>query len=34
MSATEPALRTAYLMVHDEMERDFIPVVAKRLRPT
>lgn len=31
MSASEPALRTAYLMVHDEMERDFIPVVAKRL---
>jgi AcrR family transcriptional regulator len=32
MSATEPALRTAYLMVHDEMERGFTPVVAKRLR--
>ncbi|HEY9266833.1 MAG TPA: helix-turn-helix domain-containing protein [Mycobacterium sp.] len=32
MSATEPALRTAYLMVHDEMERGFIPVVARRLR--
>ncbi|WP_443677448.1 TetR/AcrR family transcriptional regulator [Mycobacterium yunnanensis] len=32
MSATEPALRTAYLMVHDEMERGFAPVVAKRLR--
>ena len=32
MSATEPALRTAYLMVHDEMERGFVPVVAKRLR--
>ena len=32
MSASDPALRTAYLMVHDEMERDFIPVVAKRLR--
>ena len=31
MSASEPALRTAYLMVHDEMERDFVPVVAKRL---
>ncbi|MGU3651809.1 TetR/AcrR family transcriptional regulator [Mycolicibacterium sp. A43C] len=31
MSATEPALRTAYLMVHDEMERGFIPVIAKRL---
>jgi AcrR family transcriptional regulator len=32
MSASEPALRTAYLMVHDEMERGFIPVVARRLR--
>jgi AcrR family transcriptional regulator len=32
VSATEPALRAAYLMVHDEMERGFIPVVAKRLR--
>ncbi|KQY08376.1 TetR family transcriptional regulator [Mycobacterium sp. Root135] len=32
MSATEPALRTAYLMVHDEMERGFVPVVARRLR--
>jgi AcrR family transcriptional regulator len=32
MSATEPALRTAYLMVHDEMERGFLPVVAARLR--
>lgn len=32
MSVTEPALRTAYLMVHDEMERGFIPVVAGRLR--
>ncbi|WBP95061.1 helix-turn-helix domain containing protein [Mycolicibacterium neoaurum] len=31
MSATEPALRTAYLMVHDEMERGFIPMIAKRL---
>lgn len=31
MSAQEPALRTAYLMVHDEMERGLIPVVAKRL---
>ncbi|MGN7779499.1 TetR/AcrR family transcriptional regulator [Mycolicibacterium sp. 22603] len=31
MSVTEPALRTAYLMVHDEMERGFIPVIAKRL---
>ena len=32
LSATEPALRTAYLMVHDEMERGFAPVVARRLR--
>jgi AcrR family transcriptional regulator len=32
MSATEPALRTAYLMVHDEMERRFVPIVARRLR--
>ncbi|MGE0220192.1 TetR/AcrR family transcriptional regulator [Mycolicibacterium sp.] len=32
LSATEPALRTAYLMVHDEMERGFVPVVARRLR--
>ncbi|GAB7066257.1 TetR/AcrR family transcriptional regulator [Mycolicibacterium hodleri] len=32
MSATEPALRTAYLMVHDDMERGFAPVVARRLR--
>jgi AcrR family transcriptional regulator len=31
MSAEEPALRTAYLMVHDEMERGFVPVVAQRL---
>ncbi|MGE2737450.1 TetR/AcrR family transcriptional regulator [Mycolicibacterium vaccae] len=31
LSVEEPALRTAYLMVHDEMERDFVPVVAKRL---
>jgi AcrR family transcriptional regulator len=31
MSTSEPALRTAYLMVHDEMERGLIPVVAKRL---
>lgn len=31
LSVTEPALRTAYLMVHDEMERGFIPVVAARL---
>jgi len=32
MSTTEPALRTAYLMVHDDMERGFIPVAAQRLR--
>jgi AcrR family transcriptional regulator len=32
MTATEPALRTAYLMAHDELERAFIPVIAKRLR--
>ncbi|HJT94694.1 MAG TPA: helix-turn-helix domain-containing protein [Mycobacterium sp.] len=32
MTTREPALRTAYLMVHDELERGFIPVVAKRLR--
>lgn len=31
MTTTEPALRTAYLMVHDEMERGLVPVVAKRL---
>jgi AcrR family transcriptional regulator len=31
MTTKEPALRTAYLMVHDELERGFIPVVAKRL---
>jgi AcrR family transcriptional regulator len=32
MSTAEPALRTAYLMVHDEMERGFLPVIAKRLQ--
>lgn len=32
MSLREPAIRTSYLMVHDQMERDFIPVVAERLR--
>jgi AcrR family transcriptional regulator len=32
MSLTEPALRSAYLMVHDQMERGFIPVIARRLR--
>jgi AcrR family transcriptional regulator len=31
MATSEPALRTAYLMVHDEMERGLIPVLAKRL---
>lgn len=32
MTTSEPALRTAYLMVHDQLERGFIPVIAKRLR--
>jgi AcrR family transcriptional regulator len=32
MTSTEPALRTAYLMIHDDMERGLIPVLAKRLR--
>lgn len=31
MTAAEPAMRTAYLMVHDELERGFRPVIAKRL---
>ncbi|MCV7282734.1 TetR family transcriptional regulator [Mycolicibacterium flavescens] len=31
MTESEPALRTAYLMVHDRMEHGFIPVVADRL---
>jgi AcrR family transcriptional regulator len=31
MTTSEPALRTSYLMVHDEMERGLLPVVAKRL---
>ena len=31
MTAAEPALRTAYLMVHDDMERGLIPVLARRL---
>ncbi|MGE2713954.1 TetR/AcrR family transcriptional regulator [Mycolicibacterium litorale] len=31
MTASEPALRTAYLMVHDQMERGLIPVLADRL---
>jgi len=32
ISLSEPALRTSYLMVHDEMERGLIPVIAKRLQ--
>ncbi|MGV9800735.1 TetR/AcrR family transcriptional regulator [Mycobacterium sp. NPDC003449] len=32
MAPTEPALRTAYLMVHDYMEHGLIPVFADRLR--
>ncbi len=32
ISQSEPALRTSYLMVHDEMERGLIPVIAKRLQ--
>ncbi|MHA0288489.1 TetR/AcrR family transcriptional regulator [Mycobacterium sp. C3-094] len=31
LSLTEPALRTAYLMVHDEMEHAFVPIIAGRL---
>lgn len=31
MTAAEPALRTAYLMVHDQMEHGLIPVIADRL---
>lgn len=31
LTTTEPALRTAYLMVHDDMERGLIPVLADRL---
>lgn len=31
MTEAEPALRTAYLMVHDQMERGFIPVIADPL---
>ena len=31
MTTSEPALRTAYLMVHDEMEHGFIPAIATRL---
>ncbi|MDY6998352.1 MAG: helix-turn-helix domain-containing protein [Actinomycetota bacterium] len=31
LSVTEPALRTAYLMVNDQMEHAFAPVIAARL---
>lgn len=31
LSLTDPAVRTSYLMVHDEMERGLIPVIASRL---
>lgn len=31
MTESDPALRTAYLMVHDRMERGLIPVIADRL---
>jgi AcrR family transcriptional regulator len=31
LSRSDAALRTSYLMVHDEMERGLIPVIAKRL---
>lgn len=31
MTRSDPALRTAYLMVHDELEQGFIPVIARRL---
>ena len=31
MTESDPALRTAYLMVHDCMERGLIPVIADRL---
>nr|WP_193044950.1 TetR/AcrR family transcriptional regulator [Mycolicibacterium baixiangningiae] len=31
MTTSEPALRTAYLMVHDRMEQGLIPVIADRL---
>ncbi|MEH3143706.1 MAG: TetR family transcriptional regulator [Mycobacterium kyogaense] len=31
LSLTEPALRTAYLIVHDEMEHAFVPIIAERL---
>lgn len=31
LTVSDPALRTSYLMVHDDMERGLIPVLAKRL---
>lgn len=31
LSLDEPSLRTALLLVHDQLERDFLPVVARRL---
>lgn len=31
MSSSEPALRTAYLMVHDQMGQGLIPMIADRL---
>ena len=31
MTESDPALRSAYLMVHDRMERGLIPVIADRL---
>ena len=31
LSLTEPAFRTAHLMVHDEMEHAFAPIIAHRL---
>jgi AcrR family transcriptional regulator len=34
VSSSEPALRTAYLMAHDQMERGFIPAISKRLHLT
>lgn len=32
LTMTDPALRTSYLMVHDDLERGLTPVLAKRLR--
>lgn len=32
LSLSEPALRTSYLMVHDDMEKGLIPVLAPRLK--